>query len=188
MTDYTSEIIELDAAYQANRVARAAVTAEVKSKYRTIIKNEIEQKVRELDKTFADHLAAVKERSGLPVGLIQEHVLHTKSWDRWTYWRDLADIEPEKVIRANAREEARDAEIQNRGWSYSAADAVLTVFRDHHGEITLPWDFDLSKSYLAVVGGDDEVQSFREWLDDRYPGEKEELMSHIRKIAKDLKA
>ena len=110
MTDFTAEVAHLDAAYRANRVANTTIAAEVKGKYRAIIAEEIRIRRQEADLEFARTLARVKEESGMPLHIIQDRVLHTKSWNRWTYWRDLANIEPERVTIANAREERLLAE------------------------------------------------------------------------------
>lgn len=113
MTGYEAEIVELNAALQANRVATATITAEVREKYRTLIQAEIAARKQEADLAFARRLKEVKERSGIPVTLIQDEVLRTRSWNVWTKWRDLAElpsgrearpvktVEPEKGYRVN---------------------------------------------------------------------------------------
>lgn len=143
MTDYTAEIAELQAAYTANRVANATIATDVRSKYRAIIAEEIRVRREETDKKFADHLALVKERADLPLHVIQDHVLHTKAWNRWTYWRDLANIEPERVTIQNARE-AR--EIANRPYRWSEDFNTMYWLKDRAGkplkeEIVLKMDF-----------------------------------------------
>lgn len=131
MPDYTSEIAELSAAYQANRVANATISHEVRNKYRAIIAAEIDERKRETDKKFADHLAAVKSRANLPVGIIQDHVLHTKAWSRWVYWRDLAGLAPEKVSVGLAREAALR---ENATFLWSEDYGTLTVKKNSRGQ------------------------------------------------------
>lgn len=131
-TDYTADIAELNAYYQANRVANASIAVEVKSKYRAIIAAEIAQRKQEADLAFAHHLALVKARSGMPVGIIQDHVLHTKSWDRWTYWRDLAGISLERVSVTDAK---KARELENATFLWSDDYLTLTVKRNSLGTI-----------------------------------------------------
>lgn len=103
--DYTAAIAELSAAYQANRVANASIAAEVKAKYKAMIDAEIRDRRYAADKEFADHMAAVKDKTDMPLTVIQEYVLHTKAWNRWVYWRDLAGIPAERVTAGLEREE-----------------------------------------------------------------------------------
>ena len=49
--------------------------------------------------------------------------MHTKSWDRWTYWRDLAGMEPERVSVRSAKQEAQRRE---RGWDLDGR--TMTVY------------------------------------------------------------
>lgn len=147
MPDYTSEIAELSAAYQANRVANATISHEVRNKYRAIIAAEIDERKRETDKKFADHLAAVKSRANLPVGIIQDHVLHTKAWSRWVYWRDLAGLAPEKVSVGLARE-ANLLEKSHFRWSDDYA--TVTVVKSVKGEeLETPVEYDMSTNQLV---------------------------------------
>lgn len=146
MPDYTSEIAELSAAYQANRVANATISHEVRNKYRAIIAAEIDERKRETDKKFADHLAAVKSRANLPVGIIQDHVLHTKAWSRWVYWRDLAGLAPEKVSVGLARE-AKLLEKSHFRWSDDYA--TVTVVKMPNGdELDEPVFYDMNTNRL----------------------------------------
>ena len=135
MKDYTAEVVELQAAYTANRVANASISTEVKSKYRARIAEEIRNLKAEVDKRFADHLARVKERSGMPLTVIQEDVLHTKSWDRWVYWRDLANIAPERVSVAEARKAKAD---ENAAFVWDLDARKLTLKRNRAGKILSP--------------------------------------------------
>lgn len=90
--DYSASIAELNSLYVANQVANSSIKTEVHAKYRPIIEREIKERKLANDREFAEHLARVKERSGMPLTVIQDHVLHTRGWDRWAYYRDLAGI------------------------------------------------------------------------------------------------
>jgi hypothetical protein len=147
LTDYTSAVAELSAAYQANRVANAVIATEVKNKYREQIRAEIEERKRAADLEFARHLARVKNETGIPLTLIQEHVLHTKSWDRWTYWRDLAEIAPERVAGKSSRVQTRD----NRAFDWGDDYLILTVRMFEKIELDQPVEYDMST--LRKVGG-----------------------------------
>lgn len=147
--DYTAEIAELDAAYQANRVANATIAIEVRNRYRSIIAAEIATLKAENDKKFADHLARVKERSGMPVGIIQDHVLHTRAWNRWLYWRDLAEIPGERVSVRNAREERQK---ENAAFLWSDDYATLTVRKNTRGEDIEPVVYDMSTNSQDAAG------------------------------------
>lgn len=142
--DFTADIAELQAHYSATQVANASIATEVRNKYRAIIDAEIRTRKAEVDKEFADHLARVKARSGMPLSVIQEHVLHTKAWSRWVYWRDLAGISPERISATNAREEAKKAAMPFRiepdednpfGWT-----AKLIVTQNEAGEPIEPFE------------------------------------------------
>lgn len=104
--DITAPLLELEQAYIANQVAKKTIAAEVRAKYNALIRREIEDRQRDNDIAFAQHLARVKAQYELPVTEIQKNVLHTSTWARWTYWRDLAGVEPERVTAREARVEA----------------------------------------------------------------------------------
>lgn len=125
MTDYTADIAQLESAYRANRVANASIATEVRAKYRTIIADEIRRRKQEVDLEFAHLLAVVKARNDMPLGVIQEHILHTKAWDRWVYWRDLAQIDPERVSVTAARE-AKALAAKPYQWSEDFSTLTLT--------------------------------------------------------------
>lgn len=150
MPDYTSAVAELSAAYQANRVANAVIATEVKNKYRDVIRREIEERKRAADLEFAQHLARVKAESGVPLTVIQEHVLHTKSWDRWTYWRDLADIAPERVL-AKSGTAGKAGKISESAFRWTEDFAFVTVLQYGDIEISVPVEYDMST--LRKIGG-----------------------------------
>jgi len=146
--DYTAAIAELSAAYQANRVANASIAAEVKAKYKAMMDAEIRDRRYSADKEFADHMAAVKDKTDMPLTVIQEYVLHTKAWNRWVYWRDLAGIPAERVTAGLERDE-RNKQYRFEKFVYRGTerDAILWL-KDKKGKTLdtplrayVVWDF-----------------------------------------------
>lgn len=130
MKDYTAEVEELTEAYRANRVAKQTIRAEVKEKYREVLADEIRSRQMENDVKFARHLALVQERSGMPLNVIQDEVLRTRTWSRWLYWRDLAGIAPQRVSVALAREAQKPYRIEDGGVIVTRnADGPVEEFR-----------------------------------------------------------
>lgn len=107
--DYSLGVLELRAAYRAVKEDDGAIRARVKAKYADLIEDEIQAEKRANHLKFARHLASVKERDGIPVSVIQDEVLRTRSWNRWLYWRDLGNIPDEFTQKENMREAAREA-------------------------------------------------------------------------------
>lgn len=130
MTDYTAEVAELEAAFRANKIAGASIAADVRAKYRPLIAREIETLKAENDLRFARHLKEVKERSGLPLHVIQDDILHTRTWSAWTKWRDLAQIEPERVVQANHKDDVRRA---NAPATWDLAEGLFYIRKDKSG-------------------------------------------------------
>lgn len=91
-------------------VQKKVVRAQVKADFEVKIQMEIQRRVAEAEAEFARHLAAEKERHDLTVSSIQDEVLRTRTWTRWEKWRDMADIEPERVSIQFSREKRRDDE------------------------------------------------------------------------------
>lgn len=127
MTKWDLEIAELRNAYVALQSARTAIRAEVKERHRALIAAEVAERIGDAELAFAKHLASVKERSGLPITVIQDEVLYTKTWSAWTKWRDLAGLTGE-------RETARSAKTDTARAHWNDDFSVLTVTRGPHGE------------------------------------------------------
>ena len=95
--DYTAEIIALQAARTALQVSEKTIAAEVKARYRDIARAEIESRITDNRIDFSRKLKAAHD-AGVPASLLRSEVLRTNTWDRWTYWRDLAGIEPDRRL------------------------------------------------------------------------------------------
>lgn len=127
MTDLTAPLNELRAAYRAYQAAKRDKKEEIHEKYAGMIADEIRSAVAEEKRAFATRLADMKVRYDLKVTDIQDHVLRTRNWKVWEDIRDYAKIDPEQVVRDNARE-AR--EIANRPYRWSDDFTELTWMRD----------------------------------------------------------
>lgn len=146
MASYDAEIAELEAAYNSLRVAKATIRAEVRSKYRKIMDNEIEARQREVDQFFADRLADVKSRSDIPIREIQDNVFRTRTWSTWTYFRDLAGMETERERVRNA------APGRSLGFDWSPDRKTLIVSRNSRNEEIEPVTYDVSNP-SKIAGG-----------------------------------
>lgn len=121
--DYTAEIVALQAARTALQVSEKTIAAEVKARYRDIARKEIETRIADNKIDFARKLKVAHE-AGVPSSLLRSDVLRTNSWDRWIYWRDLAEIEPDRVTVGNAK-----AAKASREKGFTFANGILTLFR-----------------------------------------------------------
>ena len=127
-TDYTSEVIALEQAYQAMLTAKTVARNEIKRRHRAAIKQETDQAIAEAEYKFAQRLM-VEHTAGLPVGVIQDQVLHTKDWNTWRKWRDLAGIKPSRVLVAEAKAE-REAAEEREKITFDWRDGVLYVLKN----------------------------------------------------------
>lgn len=137
MKDYTVGVSELRDHYNQLRLFKKTVRAQVKMEYEAKISFEIKSRTEEAELKFAKHLAAVKERDDMPVRVIQDEVLRTRTWSAWERIRDLAGVAPEFVraedVRELKREAARRAEIV-----YEWIGSTLYVHRDEKTGKALP--------------------------------------------------
>lgn len=125
--DITAPLHELRTLYREVIRDRKVISDEVKEKYREIAANEIRQRTQAMEYAFADRLRTLKEVHGLTVTDIQKHVFHTKAWDVWEKWKDLAGIVPEAVVREQAKAEmAKAAKI----WEWNEDYTVLTLLKN----------------------------------------------------------
>lgn len=133
MNDYTAAVIRLENAYSSMQIARKRVADEVKAEFQRAIRDEISRRQYEIEHDFAKALRLETER-GLPGAVIRAEVLRTQDWGRWKKWRDMADIEPERVTRSNAREENRLASLTYR-WDEAdtAFGYALVLLKDEQG-------------------------------------------------------
>lgn len=130
MKDYTVAVNELRNHYNELTVFKKSVRAQVKAEYEAKMDFEIQSRIEAEEIKFANHVAAVKERENLPVTVIQDHVLRTRTWNRWERIRDLAGIPGEFVRAEDAREAKR---LANSPFQWSEDRLVLTVTKDSKG-------------------------------------------------------
>lgn len=149
--DYTLAVNELRRHYNELSAHKKSVRAMVKAEFEAKIDFEIARRIEAEELKFANHLAAVKEREGLPVSIIQDHVLRTRTWSRWEKWRDMAGLEPEFVTVENAREaKARE----NATYVWSDDYKTLTVLRGTDGKLLDTAIVYEMPERLKKVGGD----------------------------------
>lgn len=139
--DVTSLVIEAQDARSRMQEARKRIKAEVQRKYAAQINAEIAERVLDAEYEFAKTLARV-HASGLPQRTIRSEVLRTNVWDTWVKWRDLAQIEPERVTVAKAKEVTRQA---NASTIFDRDALTLTVRKDQNGKtLETPVVYDLT--------------------------------------------
>lgn len=148
MTDYTAAVIRLENAYESMKLARKRVADEIKARHRLEQRREIEEATREAEYEFAAALAR-EVGLGLPGNVIREEVLRTQDWSRWKKWRELANLEPERVTIANAKAEKARAEAPML-WNEDYT--VLTVRRDPNGTM-LRQAVDLDRNSVFTMSG-----------------------------------
>lgn len=141
MTDYSAEILALQKSRLQMQSDKKLVEIEVKQKYAERIRDEIRRRTEAIELEFAHDLAEAHAR-GVPQSLIRSDVLRTNVWSRWTYWRDLAQIQPDRVIATN-----RNAEKQKQTgdyyWEHEDSGWVLYWRTNHEGaEMAEPVRFD----------------------------------------------
>lgn len=132
MTDLTTPLTELRAAYRAYQNAKRDKKEEIQEKYRTRMEDEIRSAVQAEKYAFASLLKDRKEFYDLRVTDIQDHVLRTRNWKVWEDIRDFADIQPEQISRENAREAKK---LENATFLWSEDYAILTVKRNSRGHV-----------------------------------------------------
>lgn len=141
MKDYTLAVNELRTHYNELSIYKKSVKAQVKAEYEAKMDFEIQSRIEAEEIKFANHVAAVKERENLPVTVIQDHVLRTRTWSRWERIRDLAGIPGEFVRAEDAREAKR---LADSPFLWSKNHATLTVRKDSKGQEIDPVVYDLS--------------------------------------------
>lgn len=129
MHDHTAAVIRLEEAYWAMKLARRRVADEVKADFQRAIRDEIAKRQRDIEIEFAKRLKEESDR-GLPGGIIRSEVLRTQDWGRWKKWRDLAEIEPDRVTQRNAKAER---ELAASPFRWAEDYSTLTVVKDSTG-------------------------------------------------------
>lgn len=129
MNDVTTLIIEAQEARSRMQEAKKRIKAEVRRKYEAQIKRETAEATEDAEIEFARVLARVNA-AGVSQSLLRREVLRTNVWDIWTYWRDLAGMEPDRVTVSNAKKER---ERENAVFLWSEDYSTLTVQKDVDG-------------------------------------------------------
>lgn len=159
MKDYTTGVTELREHYNALKIAKKTIRAQVKIEFEAKIDLEIQSRIEKAELEFAQHLRQVKERDNIPVTVIQDNVLRSRSWNRWVEIRDLGEIQPEMVSAENLRDAKR---IANSPFVWSEDNDTLTVKRNSKGEEIDPVEFDIRTNAW--------VKSVNRWWPDSMPG------------------
>lgn len=123
---------------------------EVKEKYAARIREEIQRRTEEAEQDFAAALREAVEE-GVPQSLLRSEVLRTNDWRAWTKWRDLAQIEPERV----KNQDAKNARVRENATFVWADDySTLTVQRDSKGQKITPVVYLISGMPVPTRPGD----------------------------------
>lgn len=130
MQDVTAAVIRLERSYESMQIAKKRVADEVRADFRATIRDEIERRQRSLEIEFARELAE-EHANGLPGNVIRSKVLRTQDWGRWKKWRELAEIEPERVTLRNLKAER---EAANSPFVWADDFSTLTVRKNSLGE------------------------------------------------------
>lgn len=147
--DATMLVIEAQDARGRMQDAKRQIKAEVRRKYEAQMKQEIADRAADAEAEFARVLARV-HAAGVSQAVLRREVLRTNVWSTWTYWRDLAEIEPERVSIAAAKKKAART---NGPFRWSDDYATLTVVKDSKGRDIEPVVFPMSKNrWVASVG------------------------------------
>ena len=140
MQDVTTLIIEAQEARSRMQEAKKRIKAEVRRKYEAQIKRETAEATEDAEIEFARVLARVNA-AGVSQSLLRREVLRTNVWDIWTYWRDLAGMEPDRVTVSNAKKER---ELGRSPCVWSEDRLTLTVRKDSKGQEIEPVVYDMT--------------------------------------------
>lgn len=132
--DYTAEIFSLQNARGEMQAAKARNRAEIMASYKAKMELDIKEADRAAELRFA-RLLREANAAGVPQALLRSEVLRTNVWSRWTYWRDLADIEPERKVIADAK--AAKAE-QNKPYAWDDTEDNILWWRVDKKGVLLP--------------------------------------------------
>lgn len=132
--DVTMQVIEAQDARSRMQEAKKRIKAEVKRKYEARITQEVAERSAEAEYEFARTLAKV-HASGVSQAILRRDVLRTNVWGVWTYWRDLAEIEPERKIIRDEKAERKAAEaFANSHFRWSEDYGTVTVVKNSKGD------------------------------------------------------
>lgn len=176
--DVTMQVIEAQEARSRMQEAKKRIKAEVKRKYEARITQEVAERSAEAEYDFARTLARVHS-SGVSQAILRRDVLRTNVWGVWTYWRDLAEIEPERVTISNAKKEREQAEAFAKShFRWSDDYATVTVIKNAKGddlEMPVVYTMDTIRMkgelFYALPTSDSEelramkTDTYRGWMD-----------------------
>lgn len=147
MEDYML-VIRAQNARSEMQEAKKRIKAETRRKYEAMMNADMAEAIEDVELKFARVLAEVHD-AGVTQGILRREVLRTNVWNTWTYWRDKANIEPERVTISNARAEKARAEAP---FVWNDDYTVLTVRRDPAGN-ALPTPVDLDRGSMFAMAG-----------------------------------
>lgn len=186
--DVTMQVIEAQEARSRMQEAKKRIKAEVKRKYEARITQEVAERSAEAEYEFARTLAKV-HASGVSQAILRRDVLRTNVWGVWTYWRDLAEIEPERVTISNAKKEREQAEaFANSHFRWSDDYATVTVIKNAKGdELETPVVYTMDtirmkgELFYALPTSDSEelramkTDTYRGWMDQLHTELEEQI-------------
>lgn len=150
MRDLTTLIIEAQEARSRMQEARKRIKAEVRRKYEAQITRETAEATQDAEIDFARVLARVNA-SGVSQALLRREVLRTNVWSIWTYWRDLAGMEPDRVTASNAKQiRERSEALAKSHFRWSDDYGTLTAIKSVKGEeLEIPVEYDMGTNQLV---------------------------------------
>lgn len=155
--DVTMQIIEAQDARSRMQEAKKRIKAEVRRKYEAQMNAEVAERTQEVEIQFAKTLAKV-HAEGVSQALLRRDVLRTNVWSVWTYWRDLADIEPERKVLSDAKAE-RDKYKAPYRWDENEA-LVLWWQHDKKGKpLAEPIRIEVDPEYPAIPDMDPDTRA-----------------------------
>lgn len=178
MHDVTTLIIEAQDARSRMQEAKKRIKAEVRRKYEAQITRETAEATQDAEIEFARVLARVNA-SGVSQALLRREVLRTNVWGIWTYWRDLAGMQPERVVLRDAKAERQHAEaLAKSHFRWSDDYATVTVIKNAKGdELETPVVYTMDtirmkgELFYALPTSDSEelramkTDTYRGWMD-----------------------
>lgn len=148
--DVTMQVIEAQEARSRMQEAKKRIKSEVRRKYESRIAEEVAERTQDAEIEFAKTLARV-HASGVSQATLRRDVLRTNVWSVWTYWRDLADIEPERVTAGKEREETKRPYRWEEGQWAGQPRPVLVWLKDKKGKnLEVPINIIIDPEHLTL--------------------------------------
>lgn len=137
--DVTMLVMEAQDARGRMQEARKRIKYEVKRKYEQAMAREIAERTEDAEREFAQTLKRVHS-AGVPQSVLRREVLRTNVWSEWTKWRDLAQIEPDRVVAQNTKAKALS---DNSAFVWSDDYSLLTVRKFRGADLEMPVVYDM---------------------------------------------